>query len=125
SEKLYGVAVTWSQSGKIEPQRISDALSPLGDWYRFNGMFWLLWTNLGSAEEVQGELRKSLTLDESVLIARIDLSDYHGWASKQTWDWLHSKVQLSDVLKSRTPPFGSYGGPGMRTPFSPLTDENK
>src|SRR5262245_47393630 len=97
--KMYLVAVRWVDS-RLEPQRVDLALSPMGDWFRYNPMTWFVWTDWRTGA-IARELRSSLGGNDSVVVMRVDPSDLDGIAPTQTWQWLQSKAPrnaLADML---------------------------
>jgi hypothetical protein len=74
-------------------------MSAMGDWYRFNGFVWFLETDHVAAN-IQSRLKPLMAENDNVVIVRLDLSDYHGWASQDVWNWLGSKKDLAGALSA-------------------------
>lgn len=119
----------------IPPHEIDATLTPLGDWFRFNGLSWFVESE-ASAAQIQSGVRQALTNSDSLVVVKVDLSDYSGWAPRETWDWLQSKLRLANVLTrglaglGSDPSFGEMvRGEGLgspfRSPFASGDDEKK
>lgn len=68
------------------------ALTQAGDWIRFTGYNWLIWTNF-SASDITKLARSVLKHPEdSVLVIAVDPRDYSGWAAPWVWQWIDSKT---------------------------------
>jgi hypothetical protein len=87
-----------------DPVRVDQALSPLGDWLRYNGLTWFVSTNLPAAE-VNIAVRTALSSSaDSVLVLRVEPSDFAGWAPPDVWSWFQSKQPrptMSSYLQGR------------------------
>ena len=67
------------------------------DWIRLNVHIWFLWTTK-SPTEVYAGLRTTLSPDDSVLVAPIDISTLpSGWCPQFVWDWFRKKAELSQL----------------------------
>jgi hypothetical protein len=93
---IYAVAIRWL--GSPDPLIVDRALSPVGDWFRYNADTWLVET-LGGAAAIRDALSRALSPDNGVLIIRIDPIDYAGWAPPEVWNWLGRKADpLVDAM---------------------------
>jgi hypothetical protein len=109
----------------LEP--IFNALAP--DWLRYSFNCWIVWT-ARPASDFLYSLKPALGPSDSILIAKLDLSDRTGWQPKWVWDWMDRKRQLgpppppaappadlNELLRlgrqsSLSNPFGEFGGLG-------------
>src|SRR5438105_13080022 len=98
---VYAGAVRWV-GAKIEPERVDFVLGPMGDWFRYSGLMWLVETNF-SAERISTAVRSILGPNDSVLVIKVDVMDFYGWAPPQTWNWLQSKRGLAGALLGLPP----------------------
>jgi hypothetical protein len=95
---MYVVAVRWV-SGIWQGEKVDAALTPFGDWHRYNGHTWLVWTDQPPIA-ITTAVRAVLPSSESVLTLRLDTSAIDGWAPQMTWDWIHSKTTQNAMLMS-------------------------
>jgi hypothetical protein len=89
--KMYLVSLRWLET-EMKPEMIDAVLGSLGDWFRFNGYTWFVWTD-STMWQVDIAVRARLTAKDSVLIIRVDPSEYAGIAPEWVWNWLKSKQQ--------------------------------
>ena len=60
------------------------------DWLRLNVHTWLAYSNLTSAQWYE-VLRLHLTQDDSVLVMRLDATEYFGWEPEWVWNKIQKK----------------------------------
>jgi hypothetical protein len=77
-------------SSKPQPVRVDGALSPVGDWFRYNAETWFVEPG-GGVSALNTALRQVLGTNDSVLIIRVDPDDFTGWAPPEAWNWLKTK----------------------------------
>jgi hypothetical protein len=83
---LYSLNIRWVKTPN--PEEIEKILARAGDWLRFHASSWLVATDY-SVHDVNAELRKVLTPEDSILIIRCDPGDYTGFAQPWVWDWIN------------------------------------
>ncbi len=83
---VYIIGIRWVKTPR-DHKLIEDAITPLGDWVRFDGNIWFLRTTGGSSE-IYNALAKILHKEDQELITRIVPDDYKGWVAKWIVDWL-------------------------------------
>jgi hypothetical protein len=111
--RIYSINIRWISTAHTDAniQKMDLAIGQAGDWLRFNGFTWLVWTN-ANANQLNDLVRKVAShLDDSVLVIAVDPSDFNGWAPQWVWEWINSKrpaATLGDIL-------GGLGG-GMPPP---------
>ncbi len=106
--KLYTVSVRWVKT-PMNLQSMDNALRPVGDWIRFNGYLWLVWTDQ-RPDQITAAVRSVATsAEDSVLVIASDPADFGGWAAPWVWEWIRSKAQIG--LESLG---GIYGIPPRR-----------
>jgi hypothetical protein len=96
--KMYQISVRWVATD-IDPPRIDAVLSQHGDWIRYSGMQWLVWTDT-KAIALSNSIQHVLTPADSILVLAVDLRDHDigGWAAPWVWNWIASKTQPSGLL---------------------------
>jgi hypothetical protein len=101
--EMTDTGVQWNALLRWDPGRVDQALSPLGDWLRYNGTTWFVSTN-ADADHVTSTVRQMLSPSDSVLVIRADPRDFGGWAPSDVWSWLQSKKpppSLANYLQGR------------------------
>ncbi len=91
--KLYAVSVRWigTPANAENVGKMDAAIGTTGDWIRFNGWTWLVWTQ-NSAEQVSSAIRRVIPHDEdSLLVIACDPNDFNGYAAPWIWEWLRNK----------------------------------
>ena len=78
---------------------IQDVLEPACSWHRVSSTAWVICTDENASAWNQ-RLAKITQPDGSALIARLDVCDRQGWATKDFWDWLrlHAGHVPSEVV---------------------------
>jgi hypothetical protein len=104
--KLYSLNIRWVKT-PISPEIVDVVLSEAGDWLRFDGWSWLVYTPR-TAHDITNALRPKLSPEDGILIIACDANDYSGFAQQWVWDWIN---------KYRTPQ-GGLGGFGIPNPLS-------
>ncbi len=102
---VYVVMVRFDELDANRITLVDHVLSSDGsDWFRFNGVTWLLASNtpLGTLNE---RLKVSLRPLDSFIVMRVDPQDYVGSAPPETWNWLRRVSQTNALLS----PFVSTG----------------
>ena len=84
----YAVMIRWVNSTP-NPMTIDRALSPVGNWFRYNAHTWFV--QASGPKIVHSALRPSLSTCDSILIVRIDPNEIDGWAPAEAWNWLRSR----------------------------------
>lgn len=101
--RLYAINVRWVKTTQDEKtiQRVDTAIHKAGDWVRFNGFTWLVWTS-ANAIQLTALVRNIVTdPEDSVLVIGADPSDFYGWAPNWIWEWLRDKqIQSQNPLLS-------------------------
>lgn len=75
------------QSHPIDPGLIESELSKLKDWISFSPNTWFVWTSL-QGSGVHMLLEPLRTHKQYHIVARLDPTDWYGWMSTTTIDWL-------------------------------------
>jgi hypothetical protein len=88
--KTYMLAVRWLSS-ELKPERIDIALGGIGDWFRYNGSTWFVYTDQ-SAQQISQAVRVMLASNDSIVVIRADPGEISGWAPPDMWNWLQSKT---------------------------------
>ena len=111
----------------LNTQIIDTALSQCGDWLRFDAWCWLLGSEY-QPQPITDHLRKSLAVEDSVLVMRVDPSDYGGFAAPWVWEWinkyrepnvstaLENSLSASNLLAGKAPT-GLGGLSALSNPF--------
>ena len=96
-------------SGIIKTTALEPAFRQVGDWIRYAGPCWIVWTDK-STEQIYAILKPYLHPDDQFLILSIDQSTKQGWMPKWVWDWLNSKqnVNALGALYQPSPPPQNY-----------------
>lgn len=88
AETFYAVMIHWHSPPTDEKvKEIDDVLSYLGDWLRFGGSNWLLWSDI-TAHGVYQTLATKLSQKDSELVVKFDPHTYAGWAPKWVDAWI-------------------------------------
>lgn len=87
---LYLVALRWV-SGKNKLEAVDTALDEIGDWFRFNGYTWLVWTDFESSL-IRSAILPRLDTADSLLIIKLDGRGVDGFAPPMLWEWLNPKI---------------------------------
>jgi hypothetical protein len=112
---------------------LDQVMSSFGDWFRFNGLTWFLETDANSAD-IQKQVRLLLSSNDSVVVLKLDLSEFNGWASPDLWKWLQSKETFANAMTALGGASTGMnallgGGPtglgGLIPPFGPHSDKKK
>lgn len=74
----------------MNPPLVDMVLGFKGDWIRFNGYTWLIWTD-ANAEQITVSVKQLLKPQDSILVTAVDLNDYYGWAPPWVWSWIAGK----------------------------------
>jgi len=93
TEKMYLVGIRWVGS-PMRPERVDNALSTFGDWFRYSGTTWFVWSD-ARANTISDALRARLESSDSLVVVRVDPTEAAGWAPSQVWEWLKSKAPAS------------------------------
>jgi hypothetical protein len=96
--KLYAVALRLFAD--TAPERIDRLLSKYGDWLRYNGETWFVYTDAPS-QLLMEDLRRELSSRDSALVMRVEPRDFAGWVPSNVRFWLQSKASsptLAEVL---------------------------
>jgi hypothetical protein len=84
---------------ELEP--ILNALAP--DWLRFSFNSWIVWTARPASDFLYA-LKPAIGASDSVLIAKLDLSDRNGWQPRWIWEWMDRKRDLGPPPPPALPP---------------------
>lgn len=70
-----------------------DAIKTLagdGNWQHPMESFWVVafseWANR-KANSIYDKLREFIDDDDSIMVCKMDVTDYQGWMPKSLWDW--------------------------------------
>jgi hypothetical protein len=98
--KVYAVMIRWVHS-EPQPARVDGALSPLGDWFRYNPETWFVTTDR-ELSAVDSAVRKVLGFNDSILVIGVDPYEFGGVGPPQVWSWLKARQDptLSALLRS-------------------------
>jgi hypothetical protein len=131
--KIYLVALRLDAPITVERLEVlGNAMSNLGDWYRFNAFTWFLDTQFQSTD-IQKQVRAVLSSDESVVVVKVDPTDFNGWASPEIWKWFQSKASTNVLANAMGLGAPTTIGPGLgrnalaghRSPFGKSDDEGQ
>ena len=86
---LYVIAIRWIRT-PLNPPFVDGLLTPLGDWVRFNGFTWLLWTDR-KAHGIYEQLKPNFQTEDTILVLKCDPRDFQGWAAPWIGKWLEDK----------------------------------
>jgi hypothetical protein len=113
AKSFYAVMIHWDSSPTdAKVAEIDQTLGVLGDWLRFGGHNWLLWSE-SSAHDIFQLLAGRLAQKDSELIVKWDPHSYAGWAPKWVEDWVTERRDGSMRLVSppAKPPLPPYFPP--------------
>jgi hypothetical protein len=97
-KSFYGIMVRWNTEPTMANINAVDAaLGKIGDWVRFSGANWLIWTD-ETAVPIYSELRSVLTQNDSEIVLKLDPSDYTGWAPPWIDEWIKVRAQGGNAL---------------------------
>jgi hypothetical protein len=86
---LYHIYI-WPKSG-TDREAVEAVLSKGMDWLRYHNHFYILETRQ-TADTWQKRLLPLVEPDGHLFICRFDPQQYHGWMSRQFWDWFQKKI---------------------------------
>jgi hypothetical protein len=88
--KLYAINLRWVRT-QMNVGLIDGVLNQHGDWIRFNGWTWYIYT-LSDANRIVESIRAVLLPEDSILVAQIAEAPVGGWAPQWVWDWFNPKL---------------------------------
>lgn len=106
---------------ELEP--VFNFLAP--DWVRYAPNCWIVWTSRPPSDFLYG-LKPLIGPSDSMLIAKLDMTDRNGWQPEWVWNWIDRKRQLGPPPPPVEPPsdFGSMlralGGSDALSPYGGL-----
>ncbi|MCW3062112.1 MAG: hypothetical protein JWQ02_3933 [Capsulimonas sp.] len=71
-------------------EKVETALGNFGDWFRFNGTTWFLYTDLNE-HVLYGALSTVLTREDYFIVTRFDPATYAGWGPGNVDDWVRNR----------------------------------
>jgi hypothetical protein len=71
-------------------QKIDSALGHFGDWFRFSGGAWLIWSDVNE-QVLYGCLKSQLAIGDSFLVVRFDSNSYAGWGPGEIDQWVNAR----------------------------------
>lgn len=93
--KLYNVSFMFP--GVIKMRDLEPVFHGLGDWVRYAGTSWLLWSEKSSAE-VMGAIVPAIDPTDNVFITPVDMNDFIGRQPSWIWEWMRSKAPDNPVI---------------------------
>lgn len=82
--------------------KIDAILGVAGDWLRFSGTTWILFSDR-SRIEIGSAIRTALTPEDSDLTAAVDPDDLYGWAPGWIEEWIIERTrQQMDQIPTKT-----------------------
>jgi hypothetical protein len=108
-KSFYAVLIRWDAAptdAKVE--EIDATLGEFGDWLRFGGHNWLVWSD-STPRQIYVALSGKLSQKDSELIMAFDPNSYSGWAPKWVDAWIVERRDGS--LRVITPPHPPYFPP--------------
>jgi hypothetical protein len=103
AKSFYAVLIRWDilpTDAKVK--EIDETLGVLGDWLRFGGHNWVVWSESTPAR-IYAALSGKLSQKDSELVLKFDPNDYSGWAPKWVDDWIAQR--RDGAMRVISPPF--------------------
>jgi hypothetical protein len=98
---LYLVALRWT-SGTTKIDTVDSSLDQVGEWFRFNGVTWFVWTDFESSL-IRSSILPRLDPADSLLIIKMDGRGVDGFAPPMVWEWLNPKILALRDQRSNAP----------------------
>ncbi|SDT17792.1 hypothetical protein [Bradyrhizobium canariense] len=106
AKSFYAVMIRWDiLPTEAKVSEIDATLGVLGDWLRFGGHNWLIWSE-STPSQIYAALAGKLSQKDSELIVNFDPNSYSGWAPKWVDDWITQR--RDGALKVISPPSPSF-----------------
>jgi hypothetical protein len=104
SHRLLVVTIRWIDTVlTVEKLAQVDAtLERRGEWLRFHGYTWLVWTTSTPAE-ISSDLRTLIKPNDSIMVLSADPQYAGGWAPEWVWKWLLEKTNQQNALNALMP----------------------
>jgi len=93
---VYAVMIRWVGSTTPDPVKVDAALSPVGDWFRYNAETWFIHIgdlSVVGAGKIYTALERVMHRTDSVLILRLEPSDYAGTATDRGMELAAGKTK--------------------------------
>jgi hypothetical protein len=90
---FYVITISWVSSAHMtleNVQKIEAALTHFGQWFRFSGSTWIIWTDV-SEQVLYGAIKLQITVEDSFLITKFDADQYTGWGPTELQEWLNER----------------------------------
>jgi hypothetical protein len=104
--EMYLVSIRWVTT-EPDVQTIDGLLNTATDWFRLNGLTWLVWTD-EPRNALALRIKARLKPEDSVIILKVDPTKAAGWAPPELWNWLNDKNKpynaLARALMGKGPP---------------------
>lgn len=112
AKSFYAILIRWNEA-PIDSRigEIDNVLGVLGDWVRFSGYNWIVWSD-STAGQIYQALTGKLTQSDSELVVKFDPNAYSGWAPKWIDDWITERrdgsMRVVNALTSTSPLFPPF-----------------
>lgn len=88
--RLYCVSFRWLKT-PMKTTEFEPIFTRIGDWIRFNGWQWFVWTS-STPDQIYEAFRTQLNTEDNILIVQVDPAGARGWSQPWIWDWFNSKA---------------------------------
>lgn len=90
--RLYSISFARFTPIPWDYRIVDNAISRHGDWIRFHGFQWFLWT-ASTKLQVSETLNSSLLPGDQFIITSIEATAAQGMAPDWVWSWINDKMQ--------------------------------
>lgn len=92
------VVIAFAPSSTIKTKELEPLMASIsGDWLRYAGNAWVLWTAY-TAHECTQRIRQQLAPLDHVLVVGLDMHDKDGWQPRWVWDWLNKERPVTNPI---------------------------
>lgn len=95
--RLYSISITWHDASRANLIAVDTALGNLGDWIRFSGFQWFIYTD-AQQQRISNEVLNAGANAQFCVVAALTPEMAQGFAPPWIWSWLNDKMakQISD-----------------------------